>query len=66
MQESEKPVHCWTGCRKLFDFTWPLFAVALAGQCFLGAALFAWFQIKRMPLDLFDDVFLLHFALEAS
>lgn len=43
-----------------------LFAIALAGQSLLHAHLLAWLHVIRVPLDLFDDVFLLHLALEAT
>jgi hypothetical protein len=39
-------------------------AQTLPGRSLLGSLLLAWFQVKRVFLDLFDDVFLLHFALE--
>jgi hypothetical protein len=42
------------------------FPAALARQRFLNALLFAGFQIKGVALDLLDNVFLLHFALEAA
>lgn len=41
------------------------FAAAFAGQRLLQALFFARLQIERVPLDLFDDVFRLHLALEA-
>ena len=50
----------------LFLFFTGLFAAALAGQRLLQALLFARLQVKRVPLYLFDDVFRLHFALEAA
>ncbi len=50
----------------LLDFARTLFAIPLAGESFLGAALFPGFQVKGMPLDLFNDVFLLYFAFEPS
>jgi hypothetical protein len=43
-----------------------LLAVALAGQSLLHTHLLAGLHVIRMPLDLFDDVFLLHLALEAA
>ena len=43
-----------------------LFTVALAGQCFFGALLFARLQIKRVALDFLDDVLLLNLPLEAA
>ena len=39
---------------------------ALAGQRFLHPLLLARLQVKGVTLDLLDDVFLLHFALEAT
>ena len=41
-------------------------ASALASQRRLHAFLFTGLQVKRMAVDLFDDIFLLHFALEAA
>ena len=43
-----------------------LLAVAFARQRLLHAHLLAWLHVIRVPLDLFDDVFLLHLALEAA
>jgi len=43
-----------------------LLAIALACQRFLHSLFLAWFQVKRMALDLLDDVFGLHLALEAA
>jgi len=39
---------------------------ALAGQCFFNPFLLARLQVKGVTLDLLDNVFLLHFALEAT
>ena len=50
----------------LFNFARTLLAIPLAGESFFGAALFPGFQVKRMPLDLFNDVFLLYFTFEPS
>lgn len=50
----------------LFDFPATFLPVAFSGQCLLYAKLFTWFQVKRMSLYFFDDVFLLHFALEPA
>ena len=41
-----------------------LFPAAFARQCFFYALFFAGLQTKGVPLDLPDDVFLLHFALK--
>jgi hypothetical protein len=41
-------------------------SAALAGQCFLHPLLFARLQVKGVTLDLLDNIFLLHFALEAT
>ena len=43
-----------------------LLAVALAGKRFFHALLFTGLQIKRVTLDFLDDVFGLHFSLEAT
>ena len=42
------------------------FTATLASQRFLDSLLLAWLQIKRVPLDFLDDVFLLHLALEPA
>ena len=42
------------------------FPAALARQCFFDALFLARLQVKGVPLDLLDDVFLLHFALKAT
>jgi hypothetical protein len=49
----------------LFDLPATLFPVTLPGQSCLDALLFSGLEIERMPLDLFNDVFLLHFSLKA-
>jgi len=41
-------------------------SVALAGQRLLYTLFFARFQVVRVTLHLFDDVLLLHLALEAA
>ncbi len=41
-------------------------ASAFSGQRGLYTLLFTGFQVKGVALDLFDNVFLLHFALEAA
>ena len=43
-----------------------LLATPLARQRLLRATLVSRFQIERVLLDVLDDVFLLHFALEAA
>jgi hypothetical protein len=42
------------------------FPAALAGQRFFHPLLLTRFQVKGVTLDLLDDVFLLHLALEAT
>jgi len=42
------------------------FAAALTRQRFLDTFLFARLQVKGVTLNLLDDVFLLHFTLEAA
>ena len=49
---------------QLLDVSTSLFAIPLASQGFLGSPLFAGLEIKRVPLDLFDNIFLLDFTLE--
>ena len=51
---------------QLLNFTGALFAVALAGESFFRAAFFSWFQVERMPFDLFNDILLLYFTFEPS
>ena len=63
---NRKPAKVYLAGFQLFNFAGALLAVALAGEGFLGAAFLPWFQVERMPLDLFYDIFLLYFALEAS
>src|SRR5438270_12282870 len=43
-----------------------LFAATLARQCFLYTPFLARLQVKGMPLDLLNYVFLLHLAFEAA
>jgi hypothetical protein len=43
-----------------------LLAIAFAGERFFDALLLPWFQIKRVTLDLFDNVLGLNFALETA
>ena len=43
-----------------------LLPTALASQCFFHALLLAGLQVKGVTLDLLDDVFLLHLALETA
>ena len=42
------------------------FPAALARQCFLHTLLLARLQVKGVTLDLLDNVFLLHLALEST
>ena len=46
-------------------FAAALLPVSLTGKRLLDPQLFARLQVKGMPLDLFNDVFLLHLALES-
>ena len=43
-----------------------LLASAFAGECGLHAFFFTGLKVKGVALDLFDNVFLLHFALETA
>ena len=43
-----------------------LLAIPFACECFLHAFLFAWFQVKGVALDLFDNVLRLHLPLETT
>jgi hypothetical protein len=51
---------------RLFDLPATLLPVSLAGKSSLDPLFFSRLQIERVALDLFDDVFLLHFPFEAS
>src|SRR5690349_19649349 len=51
--------------RKLLRFPPLLLAQSLPRKRFFGPALFTGLHVETMLLDLLDDVFLLHFALEA-
>src|ERR1700761_5597158 len=48
----------------LLDFAPALFPVSLTRKRLLDPQLLARLQVKGMPLDFFDDVFLLYLALE--
>jgi hypothetical protein len=50
---------------QLFNFAPALFPVSLACKRLLDTQLFARLQVKGMPFDLFNDVFLLYLALES-
>jgi hypothetical protein len=50
----------------LFDIARTLFAVSFAGESFFGPALLSGFEVKRVALDFFDDIFLLNFSLETA
>jgi len=52
--------------RGLLNFARTLFTVSFPCQCFFGTAFFSRLQVKRMPFDFFNDIFLLHFALESA
>lgn len=54
------------GMVELLDVGTTLFAIALASQSLFGAALLAGLEVKGVTLDLFNDVFLLHLALEST
>jgi len=54
------------GFSDLFDFARTLLAIPLAGESFFGTALFPGFQVERVPLDLFNDIFLLYFPFKPS
>jgi hypothetical protein len=55
-----------TAALKLILLFASLLPASPARQSFLDALLFAGFQIKGVTLDLLNNVFLLHFALEAT
>jgi hypothetical protein len=51
------------------DLLWipaTLLPVPFAGESGFDPLLFTWLQVKGMPLDLFNDVFGLHLALETA
>jgi hypothetical protein len=50
----------------LLDLAAALLAIALTRERLLHPFLFPRFQIKRMPLDLFNNVFLLHLSLKPA
>jgi hypothetical protein len=50
----------------LFNFPAAFLPVSFASQCLLDPQFLARLQIEGMALDLFDDVFLLHFPFEAT
>ena len=53
-----------SGPQGLFLFFARFFPAAFARQRFLGTLFLAGFQVEGVALDLLDDVFLLHLALE--
>ena len=65
-QQKSPPVISRRAFPLLFNFARPFFTVALAGECFFRSSFFTWFQVERMPLDLFNDVFLLYFTFKPS
>jgi hypothetical protein len=50
----------------LFDFPATLLPISFTGEGGFNPHFFTRLQIERMALDLFNDVFLLHLALEAT
>ena len=56
----------WAALLLLLLFFPSFFPAALARQSFLHAPLFAGFQVKGVALHFFDDILLLHLALEAA
>ena len=51
---------------ELLDLPTTLLSVSLTSQRLLGSFLLAGLQVKRVPFDLFDNVLLLDFTLEAA
>ena len=51
---------------KLLGVACSLLTVALTSQGFLGALALTWFQVKGVPLDLLNNVFLLYLAFESA
>jgi hypothetical protein len=50
----------------LLRFTPDLLTAPLPSKRLLGSTLVTWFEIEGMLFNIFDDVFLLHLALEAA
>ena len=65
---SAAPAEPWgtPGFSDLLDLSSSLFTVTFSSQGLLDPLLFTRLQVERMPFDLFDDVFLLHFSLEPA
>jgi hypothetical protein len=59
MAECERPL-------VLVQFPALLFTTTLTRECLLRPAFVARLQIERVLLDILDDIFLLHLALEAA
>lgn len=55
-----------TRCERLVLFLTNFLSITFPSERFFDALLLAWLQIEGVTLDLFDDVFGLHFALEAA
>jgi hypothetical protein len=55
-----------SACCMLFGFPATFLPVPFPGKSGLNPFFFSRLQIERMPLDLFNDVFLLHFSFEAT
>jgi hypothetical protein len=66
LSQIKKPAEFDSGGFLLFNFAGPLFAVAFASEGFFGAPLFTRFQVKRVTLYFFNDVFLLYFTFKSS
>jgi hypothetical protein len=60
-----RPLRTPTGL-ELLDLPTTFLSISLASQCLLDSFLLAGFQVKRVPFDLFDNVLLLDFTLEAA
>jgi len=60
-----RPLRTPTGL-ELLDLPTTLLSVSLTSQRLLGSFLLAGLQVKRVPFDLFDNVLLLDFTLEAA
>ncbi len=66
IRQGNGPPHGVAAHGTLVLFLACLFSAALTRQRFLYALLLARLQVKGVTLDLLDDVFLLHLALEAT
>ena len=65
-KETGPGIHHKSAARRLVLLFTHLLAITFASERLFHALLLAWLQIEGVTLDLFDDVFRLHLALEAA